>query len=82
MRAISVPWKKQGQEQVRGEGLAAEAGKAGGIWTVSVWGYSGVKSSAANNREINTEQDTEDLEPATFFRGGMCCSVGEGDIQG
>lgn len=29
MRAISVPWKKQGQEQVRGEGSAAEAGKAG-----------------------------------------------------
>lgn len=46
-----MAWKKQGQEQVRGEGSAAEAGKAGGIWTMFVWAYSGVKSSIENRRD-------------------------------
>lgn len=29
MRASSVAWKEQGQEQVRGEDSASEAGKVG-----------------------------------------------------
>lgn len=49
--------------------------KQGGYGVYLFGEYSGVRSSVQNNRGINTDQDTEDLEPATFFRGRMCCSV-------
>lgn len=39
MRASSVAWKEQGQEQLR-EDSASEAGKAGWIWSVSIWEWS------------------------------------------
>lgn len=43
-----------------------------------------VKGLVQNNKGINAEQETGNLEPEMGFRGGKCCPVGEGvgDILG